>query len=76
VGKRSWPNLRYPGIYLEGLRRTTKNLIQDSQWPAEIRTGLFPNTSQKNYRLRLFTQSEGIHEFLSRKINHPNIPFP
>jgi hypothetical protein len=31
--KRSWPNLRYyPGICL-GLRKTTKNLSQDSRTP-------------------------------------------
>jgi hypothetical protein len=31
--KRSWPNLRhYPGC-LEGLRKITKNLRQDSQFP-------------------------------------------
>jgi hypothetical protein len=30
--KRSWPNIRYyPGIFLEGLRKTTKNLSQDIQ---------------------------------------------
>jgi hypothetical protein len=32
--KRSWPNLRlYPRICLEGLRKTTKNLSQDSRYP-------------------------------------------
>jgi hypothetical protein len=32
--KRSWRNLRYnPGIYLEGLMNTTKNLSQDIQSP-------------------------------------------
>jgi hypothetical protein len=32
--KRSWPNLRYyPGICLEGLRKTTKNLSQDNRSP-------------------------------------------
>jgi hypothetical protein len=32
--KRSWPNLRYcHGIYLEGLRKTTKNLSWDSRSP-------------------------------------------
>jgi hypothetical protein len=32
--KRSWPNLRYySGICLEGLRKTTKNLSQDSRSP-------------------------------------------
>jgi hypothetical protein len=30
----SWPNLRqYPGICLEGLRKTMKNLSQDIQSP-------------------------------------------
>jgi hypothetical protein len=30
--KRSWPNLRYcPGICLDGLRKTTKKLSQDSK---------------------------------------------
>jgi hypothetical protein len=30
--KQSWPNLRYyPGICLEGLRETMKNVSQDSQ---------------------------------------------
>jgi hypothetical protein len=30
--KQSWPNLRYyPGIYLEGLRKTMKNLSHYSQ---------------------------------------------
>jgi hypothetical protein len=29
---RLWPNLRYyPGIYMEGLRKTTNNLSQDSR---------------------------------------------
>jgi hypothetical protein len=32
--KRSWPNLRrYPGICVEGLRKTTTNLSQDSRSP-------------------------------------------
>jgi hypothetical protein len=32
--KRSWPNLRYyPGICLEGLTKTTKNLSQHSRSP-------------------------------------------
>jgi hypothetical protein len=32
--KQLWPNLRsYPGIYLEGLRKTMKTLSQDSQFP-------------------------------------------
>jgi hypothetical protein len=30
--KRSWPDLRYyPGIFVEGLRKTTKNLSQESR---------------------------------------------
>jgi hypothetical protein len=30
--KRPWPNLKcYPGIFLDGLRKTTKNLSQDSR---------------------------------------------
>jgi hypothetical protein len=30
--KRSWPNLRYyPGICLDGLSKTTRNLSQDSR---------------------------------------------
>jgi hypothetical protein len=34
--KRSWPNSRYcPGICLEGLRETTKNLGQDSRSPGQ-----------------------------------------
>jgi hypothetical protein len=33
--KRSWPNLRlYPGIFLEGLRKTMKNLRQDIRSPS------------------------------------------
>jgi hypothetical protein len=32
--KRPWPNLRYcPGICLQGLRKTTRNLNQDSRSP-------------------------------------------
>jgi hypothetical protein len=32
--KRSWPNLKYyPGISLEGLRKTTENLSQDNLSP-------------------------------------------
>jgi hypothetical protein len=32
--KWSWPNLRYyPGICLEGLRKNTENISQDSQSP-------------------------------------------
>jgi hypothetical protein len=32
--KRSWPNKRhYPGIFLEGLRKSTKNLSWDSRSP-------------------------------------------
>jgi hypothetical protein len=32
--KRPWPNLRYyNGIFLEGLRKTTKNLSRDSRSP-------------------------------------------
>jgi hypothetical protein len=32
--KRSWSDFRYyPGIYLDGLRKTTKDLSQDSRSP-------------------------------------------
>jgi hypothetical protein len=35
---RSWPNLRYyPGIYLEGLRKTTKTLSHYSRYPVKDR---------------------------------------
>jgi hypothetical protein len=35
--KRSWPNLRcYPGICLEVLRETTKNLSQDKRSPGRV----------------------------------------
>jgi hypothetical protein len=34
--KQSWPNLRYyPGIFLEGLRKTTKALSQDNRFPCQ-----------------------------------------
>jgi hypothetical protein len=39
----SWPNLRYyPGIFLEGLRKTTRNLLQDIQslGPPEYKAGV------------------------------------
>lgn len=40
AGKRSWPDLRfYPGICLEGSRKTTKNLRQESLYSSDIRTG-------------------------------------
>jgi hypothetical protein len=35
--KRSWPNLRhYPGIWLEGLRKTTKKRVRVTGLQAEI----------------------------------------
>jgi hypothetical protein len=39
--KWSWPNLsHYPGIYLEGFRKTMENLSQDSEFPGqELNTG-------------------------------------
>jgi hypothetical protein len=40
----------YPGIYLEGLKETTKNISQDSLCPAEIRTDYIPDTSIERYR--------------------------
>jgi hypothetical protein len=48
--KWSWANVRY---YLdncpEKLRKTTKNLIQDSCVPTEIQTTHLPNTSLQYY---------------------------
>jgi hypothetical protein len=51
--KRSWPNLKYYGcICLEGPKKTKKSLtVKLVGDPAEIRTGLLPNTSHKRYRL-------------------------
>jgi hypothetical protein len=35
--KWSWPNLRYyPGIHLEGLRKTTENSVRIASLQAEI----------------------------------------
>jgi hypothetical protein len=49
--KRSWLNLMYyPGIYLEGLRKTTTNLSHDSQSPGR---GLNPRST--NYEGKLLT---------------------
>jgi hypothetical protein len=39
-----------PGIYMEGLRRSMKVLIQDGRCPAEIRNKDLVNTSLENYR--------------------------
>jgi hypothetical protein len=56
--KRSWPNLRYyPGICLEGLRKTTKILSQDSRHPGrdlnqgspEEEAGVLTTVSIVNY---------------------------
>jgi hypothetical protein len=50
-GKRSWPNLRYyPRIRLEGLRKTTKTLSQDSR--SQIRN-LTPGPPKYEAGLRL-----------------------
>jgi hypothetical protein len=47
--KRSWPNLRYyPGICLEGLRKTTKNLSQDSRSPPEYEAGELTTQLQRS----------------------------
>jgi hypothetical protein len=46
--KRSWPNIRhYPGIRLEGLRKTTKTSIRMPGLWAEIWTRDLPNTKQE-----------------------------
>jgi hypothetical protein len=44
--KRSWPRY-YPGIYLEGLRKTTKILSQVIQSPGKIWTRNLPKTKQE-----------------------------
>jgi hypothetical protein len=55
--KQSWPNLEYyPGIYLEGLRKTTKNLSHDNRSPdrdlnlksREYRAGVLTNRSRRS----------------------------
>jgi hypothetical protein len=47
--KRSWPNLRYyPGIYLDGLRKATKNLSQDIRSRSrDLNLGSAPNMKQE-----------------------------
>jgi hypothetical protein len=56
--KQSWPNLRYyPGICLEGLRKTTKNLTQDNRSPGrdlnpgppEYEAGVLPLNHEVRY---------------------------
>jgi hypothetical protein len=64
--KRSWPNLRhYLGIYLEGLKEITKNLIHDSRFWAEIWTRDLQNTTQEWLPLRpvmhMMSSSENIN---------------
>jgi hypothetical protein len=51
-GRKRWRvNIRYyPGICLEGLRRTTKPLIQDSRYP-----GRDMNPGPPEYEAALFT---------------------
>jgi hypothetical protein len=45
--KRSWSNLRYyPGLFLEKLRKATKNFNQGSRSPNEISTRDLLNTKQ------------------------------
>lgn len=47
--RRPWPNLsHFPGIRLKVLRKTIKILTRIISVPAENRTELFPNRSQKN----------------------------
>jgi hypothetical protein len=49
--KRSWPNLRYyPGTRLEGVRKTTKSLSQDSRSP-----GRDLNPGPAEYEARVLT---------------------
>lgn len=48
--KQLWSNFKcYPDIYLEGLRKTTNNLNQDSQCPVETHTNHPLNASLKRY---------------------------
>jgi hypothetical protein len=50
--KWSWSNFRYhPSIWLEGLRKTTNSLSQESQCPIKIRTIHLSNTSLQCYGL-------------------------
>jgi hypothetical protein len=41
----------YPGIFLEGLRKTMKTFSQYSRPQADIRIWDFPNTQQEHYPL-------------------------
>jgi hypothetical protein len=52
--KRLWPNLRYhPGIFLEGSKKTTKNLSQDSRSPGkDLNTELPENERMLTIRQR------------------------
>jgi hypothetical protein len=47
----SWPNLKHPYIFLEGLMTTTKKTAMKISVPAKIRTGCVPNTNQGRYIL-------------------------
>jgi hypothetical protein len=48
--KRSWPDLCYPEISPEGVRKTTRSLSQDSQSP-----GRDLNTSPPEYKAGILT---------------------
>jgi hypothetical protein len=48
--KRSWPDLCYPEISPEGVRKTTRNLSQDSRSP-----GRDLNTSPPEYKAGILT---------------------
>jgi hypothetical protein len=57
--KQTWSDLRdYSGIFLEGPRKTLKNLSQGSRCVVEIRTRHLSNTNQKLHNLMylLFTK--------------------
>jgi hypothetical protein len=46
--KRPWSNLRcYPGIFLEGLKKTTKTSVKIADLLAQISTRHFKNKKQK-----------------------------
>jgi hypothetical protein len=48
--KRSWPNFRYyPGIFLEGLKKTTKNLSQESRFAGRDLNAVRVNVGSGGY---------------------------
>jgi hypothetical protein len=51
-----WGLIKYPKIYLQGVKATMNNVIQNSQCPVGIRTSHLPRTNQTRYLLTQLAQ--------------------